>query len=101
LNALYHIQAEKSTACRCISSISQKLHIIRPKTVLSLSGEYIIKPQEKICTLTHDDIQPKGLMISTTLRAVMICQTCGLDKKSRIKTIRLFWCTLRDSPLAQ
>jgi len=21
----------------------------------------------------------------------MICQTCGLDKKSRIKMIRLFW----------
>ena len=74
------------------------MHIICPKTILSLSGEYIIKPQEKICTLTHDNIQPKGLMISTTLRAVMICQTCGLDKKSRIKTIRLFWCTLRDSP---
>ena len=34
---------------------------------------------------------PKGLMISTTLRAVIICQTCGLDKKSRIKMIRLFW----------
>ena len=36
------------------------------------------------------------LMISTTLRAVMICQTCGLDKKSRIKMIRLFWCGRRD-----
>ena len=26
-------------------------------------------------------MQPTGLMISTTLRVVMICQTCGLDKK--------------------
>ena len=37
------------------------------------------------------------LMISTTLRAVMICQTCGLDKKSRIKMIRLFWCTSEEN----
>ena len=29
----------------------------------------------------RDDIQPKGLMISTTLRAVMIYQVCDLDKK--------------------
>ena len=33
------------------------------------------------CTLARDEIQPKGLMISTTLRAVMICQVCDLDKK--------------------
>ena len=32
-------------------------------------------------TLMRDDIQPKGLMISTTLRAVMIYQVCDLDKK--------------------
>ena len=31
--------------------------------------------------LMRDDIQPKGLMISTTLRAAMICQVCDLDKK--------------------
>ena len=29
----------------------------------------------------RDDIQPKGLMISTTLRAVMIYQVWDLDKK--------------------
>ena len=29
--------------------------------------------------------------------AVMIYQTCGLDKKSRIKMIRLFWCTSEDN----
>ncbi len=29
----------------------------------------------------RDEIQPEGLMIYTTLRAVMICQACGLDKK--------------------
>ena len=29
----------------------------------------------------RDDIQPKGLMISTTRRAVMIYQVCDLDKK--------------------
>ena len=35
------------------------------------------------------------LMIYTTLRAAMICQACGLDKKSRILLIRLFclWAT--------
>ena len=41
---------------------------------------YIIKPQRK-CTLTRDEIQPYGLRIYTALRAVMIYQTCGLDKK--------------------
>ena len=41
---------------------------------------YIIKPQRK-CTLARDEIQPEGLMIYTTLRAVMIYQACGLDKK--------------------
>jgi hypothetical protein len=41
---------------------------------------YIIKPQGK-CTLARDEIQPEGLMICTMLRAVMICQACGLDKK--------------------
>ncbi|MBQ2876195.1 MAG: hypothetical protein IJE25_04230 [Clostridia bacterium] len=35
---------------------------------------YIIKPQENPA--------PKGLMICTALRAAMICQAYGLDKKS-------------------
>ena len=53
-------------------------------------------------TLTSDDIQPIGLMIyeciSRHRRVIhsMIYQTCGLDKKSRIKMIRLFWCGRRD-----
>ena len=34
----------------------------------------------------RDDIQPKWLMISTTLRAVMIYQVCDLDKKILQKT---------------
>ena len=34
------------------------------------------------CTLARDEIQPRrGLMICTALRAAMICQACGLDKK--------------------
>ncbi len=44
-----------------------------------------------ICTLKRDDIQPKGLMICTTLRAVMICQVFDLDKKNRqVETCRFF-----------
>ena len=50
-------------------------------------------------TLKRDDIQPEGLMICAALRASMIYQTCGLDKKSRIKMIRLFWCGRQDSNL--
>ena len=42
---------------------------------------------------------PKGLMISTTLRAVMIYHYSVMDKKSRIKMIRLFWCEKRDYAL--
>ena len=33
------------------------------------------------CTLARDEIQPKGLMICTALRAAMSYQACGLDKK--------------------
>ena len=29
----------------------------------------------------RDEIQPEGLMICITLRAVMIYQACGLDKQ--------------------
>ena len=32
-------------------------------------------------TMKRDEIQPKGLMIYTSLRVVMICQVCDLDKK--------------------
>ena len=41
---------------------------------------HIIKPQERY-TPARDEIQPEGLMIYTLLRAVMIYQACGLDKK--------------------
>ena len=39
------------------------------------------------CTLKRDDIQGRNapLMICTALRAAMICQACGLDKKKRTK----------------
>ena len=37
------------------------------------------------------------LMISTTLRAVMICHYSVMDKKSRINMIRLFWSKCGDS----
>ena len=37
------------------------------------------------------------LMIYTALRAVMICQACGLDKKIRqVETCRIFWLGNRD-----
>ena len=41
---------------------------------------YIIKPQENTRWRVMR-YSPAGLMIYTTLRAVMICQACGLDKK--------------------
>ena len=40
-------------------------------------------------------------MISTTLRAVMICHYSVMDKKSRIKIIRLFWYGQQDLNSAQ
>ena len=54
---------------------------------------YIIKPQIK-CTLARDEIQGRNapLMIYATLRASMIYQACGLDKKTRqVETCRIFW----------
>ena len=50
---------------------------------------YIIKPQERY-TLARDEIQPKGLMIYAALRASMIYQACGLDKKSESFRFRIF-----------
>jgi len=43
-------------------------------------------------TLTRDEIQPEGLMICTALRAVMICQAYGLDKKiPKAFAFGIFW----------
>ena len=42
-------------------------------------------------TMKRDEIQPKGLMIYTSLRVVMICQVCDLDKKYREQNSRYFW----------
>ena len=78
--------ASKSTACRCISSISQEIAYHQNEVL------HIIKSQLDT-RRGRDDIQPKGLMISTTLRAVMIYQVCDLDKKDDGKRIifhRLF-----------
>ena len=66
------------------------MHIINTQCCISSNRR---KGYARLC---RDDIQPIGLMISTTLRAVMIYQTCGLDKKSRILLIRLFWRRRRD-----
>ena len=42
------------------------------------------------CTLLRDDIQPEGLMLCTALRAVMICQACGLDKQKALADASAF-----------
>ena len=40
----------------------------------------------------RDEIQPEGLMICTALRAAMICQACGLDKKiPKAFAFGIFW----------
>ena len=54
-----------------------------------INGSHCISPTRSVVshqvaggyTLKRDEIQPVGLMICTTLRAVMIYQACGLDKK--------------------
>ena len=57
---------------------------------------------EFFCTLKRDDIQKRAifslfLMICTQTSCVMICHYSVMDKKSRIKIIRLFWSKWRDS----
>ena len=59
---------------------------------------YLIKLQAKY-TLSRDEIQPEGLMIYTALRAVMICQACGLDKK--IDKLKLVDFLVRKTGLAR
>ena len=71
-------------------------YIINGLTVYIPSGNdglrpYCIKPRERY-TLMRDEIQPEGLMIYTTLCAVMIYQACGLDKKSTSKACRFLAC---------
>ena len=62
-------------------------HIINAKHCIDARSSLIrrfapyIKPQEGYARLCRDDIQPKGLMICAALRASMIYQTCGSDKK--------------------
>ena len=44
---------------------------------------YIIKPQERY-TLKREDMLASGEVIYTSLRAVIICQVCDLDKKNLV-----------------
>ncbi len=101
---------------RCISSTTESLHIITPKACISSRrrrayhhaegvhiindegvayhqpvGLHIIKPQEdtRWRVMRYKGGKPP-LMIYTTLRAVMICQACGLDKKIRCQSIGFF-----------
>ena len=71
----------------------EALYIINSKGIVYHQHKvlHLIKPQGK-CTLARDEIQPEGLMICTTLRAVMICQACGLDKKiPKAFAFGIFW----------
>ena len=67
-----------STACRCISSM-------RSVVYHQAAGKY---------TLARDEIQGRNapLMICTALRAVMIYQACGLDKKIPRTRFSVFFC---------
>ena len=56
---------------------------------ISLSGEYLIIT-EFLYTLKRDDMLAKGEMISSP-KGLMICHYSVMDKKSRIKMMRLFW----------
>ena len=54
---------------------------------ISLSGEYLIKSQRNTpSVMIYECISRNRRVIHS-----MICQVCDLDKKSRIKMIRLFW----------
>ena len=82
---------------------------------ISLSGEYIISPQGWISSMRGIVYHHYGVLIHAKSvmickkRAifslffddihdyvVMICHYSVMDKKSRIKMIRLFWCGRRD-----
>ena len=60
---------------------------------------YLIKPQNNACRRMMI-YSPNGLMICTALRALMIYQACGLDKKEATfdrQKLLLFWHAKRDS----
>ena len=78
MNDLY-FTAQNKKACKsnhfrrkCISSVPKRVYLAFGRVYHQVAERY---------TLMRDDIQPKGLMIFTTLRAVMIYQVCDLDKK--------------------
>ena len=69
-----------------ITNHARGVYIIKTEFCISSTQRVVYHQVADECTLKRDDIQPKGLMISTTLRAVMIYQVCDLDKKiPRIK----------------
>ena len=85
-------------------SLSQKVYLIRHEVAgyhpseneyISLSGEYLIKSQRNTpSVMIYECISRNRRVIHS-----MICQVCDLDKKSRIKMIRLFWSEWQDSNL--
>ena len=89
MTLLYHAFVNKSRRKPCISSAtccgissmrSIVYHQFRRNCISSTRSVASHQVAERY-TLMRDDIQPKGLMISTTLRAAMIYQVCDLDKK--------------------
>ena len=87
MNDLYFTAKNKKTGCnfnhfrrKCISSVRKRAYLAFGRVYHQCGALYIIITEFQY-TLKRDDIQPKGLMISTTLRAVMICHYSVMDKK--------------------
>ena len=77
----------------CISSIPKELHIINTKCCISSSR----RQDARWRVMRYKGGLPP-LMICTALRAVMIYQACGLNKKNRqVETCRFFWQGQEDS----
>ena len=64
-----------------ITNHAYGVYIIKTKFCISSTQSVVYHQVAGRYTLARDDIQPRGLMISTTLRAVMIYQVCDLDNK--------------------
>ena len=64
-----------------ITNHAYGVYIIKTKFCISPTQRVVYHQVAQEYTLKRDDLQPKRLMISTTLRAVMIYQVCDLDNK--------------------
>ena len=80
--------ASKSTACRCISSKRSFVYHPSENEYISLSGEYIIKPQER-CTLERFELY--SYVAQDCFASLGLCPHARLRRAATEQAARASW----------